>query len=217
MGCFTPRRGRVLAGCTPFLSQVRSRLIISDNSRPNSTRTVNFVPGEEKFELLRDSATLLNVHQSEEPYFEWARVLDAIHSGCVVVSEQSTDFGPLVAGEHFVSCRPEVIGVLLEEVLADADLRRRLRRRNAYEIHTIGASLAASAQRLIDTASSLDRSTRIPSSHEDQGGQTASEEDGLDLDELAGIPQAADDFSRSSSPVPPIRQLTRSQRPFNTS
>ena len=194
MGCFTPRRGRVLAGCAPFLSQVRSRLIISDNSRPNSTRTVNFVPGEEKFELLRDSATLLNIHQSEEPYFEWARVLDAIHSGCVVVSEQSTDFGPLVAGEHFVSCRPEVIGALLEEVLADADLRRRLRR-NAYEFIRSELPLAASAQRLIDTASSLDRSTRIPSSHEDQGGQAASEEDGLDLDELAGIPQAADDFS----------------------
>ena len=173
---------------------MRSRLIISDNSRPNSKRTVNFVPGEEKFELLRDSATLLNIHQSEEPYFEWARVLDAIHSGCVVVSEQSTDFGPLVAGEHFVSCRPEVIGVLLEEVLADADLRRRLRR-NAYEFIRSELPLAASAQRLIDTASSLDRSTRIPSSPEDQGGQTASEEDGLDLDELAGIPEAADDFS----------------------
>ena len=194
MGCFTPRRGRVLAGCAPFLSEVRSRLIISDNTRPNTTRTVNFVPGEEKFELLRDSATLLNIHQSDEPYFEWARVLDAIHSGCVVVSEQSTDFGPLVAGEHFVSCRPEVIGVLLEEVLADADLRRRLRR-NAYDFIRSELPLAASAQRLIDAASSLDRSTRIPSSRVERAA-----EDGVDLDELAGIPQAPDDFSTTIVP-----------------
>jgi Glycosyl transferase family 2 len=216
MGCFTPRRARVLAGCAPFLSSVRCRLIISDNSRPNSTRTVNFVPGEEKFELLRDSATLLNIHQSDEPYFEWARVLDAIHSGCVVVSEQSSDFGPLVAGEHFASCRPEVLGVLLEEVLADADLRRRLRR-NAYEFIRSELPLAASAQRLIDAASLLDRATRIPSSRKNKGGRAAlaergqprhdgdthrgrATEDGLDLDELAGIPRAPEGFSTAIVP-----------------
>jgi Glycosyl transferase family 2 len=160
MGCFTPRRGRILAASAPQLAGLRTRLIISDNSRPNSGGGANFLTGEDKFALLARSSTLLNIHQSEEPYFEWTRVVDAIHSGCVVVSEQSTDVGPLVAGQHFLSSRPESLGLMLEAVLGDSELRRRVRS-NAYEFLRTQVPLATSAQRLVEAACELDRHSPV--------------------------------------------------------
>jgi hypothetical protein len=88
MGCFTPRRAAILAGCAPVLSKFRSRLVLSDNSRPNTGTSACFLAGEDKFSLLKSSKLLLNIHQSDEPYFEWARVLDGIHGGCVILSTQ---------------------------------------------------------------------------------------------------------------------------------
>jgi hypothetical protein len=183
MGCYTPRRGAVLSACARQLARLRTRLIISDNSRPNSTGGPNFVIGEDKFGLLRRSSTLLNIHQSDEPYFEWARVVDAIHSGCVVVSEQSTDFGPLVPGEHFASCRPEVLGPVLEEVLGNGPLRRKMRR-GAYEFLRAEVPLAASVRRLVDAAAELDRTT-TPRTVHPVGSRRA--ERSRRVDALAGI------------------------------
>jgi hypothetical protein len=175
---------------------------------------VNFVLGEDKEALLRDSATLLNIHQSNEPYFEWARVLDAIHCGCVVISEQSTDFGPLVPGEHFASCRPEVIGLVLEEVLENAELRRRLRM-EAYEFIRSNLPLASSAQSLVSAAGALDISASVPpwstrsNGRSDAGAGAGSGNDlgdegsqeWLDLEELAGVPEGPEDLTAAIVPA----------------
>ena len=46
-----------------------------------------FATGDAKFAALADTRILLNVHRSDEPYFEWARVVEAIANGCVVATE----------------------------------------------------------------------------------------------------------------------------------
>ena len=61
---------------------------------------------EGKWQLLRDSRVLLNIHVAQRPYFEWLRVVQAICCGCAVVSEHSAGYEPLVPGEHFLSGGP---------------------------------------------------------------------------------------------------------------
>ena len=77
LGCWTPRRGRVLAAAAPQLARRRCHIRLSDFSRPNSERAVGFVSGAEKRALLGRSKLLLNVHQDDLPYLEWLRFVEA--------------------------------------------------------------------------------------------------------------------------------------------
>ena len=156
MGRASRRRERLLARWATSLWRRRSRLVISDNLSPNPATSESFVAGEEKRRLLADSKLLLNVHGDEEPYFEWLRVLEAIHCGAVVVSEWSTDFAPLVPGEHFLSGRPESLPAIAEDLLAD-EPRRREMRAAAYAQIRERLPMSASAERLAEAAERLDR------------------------------------------------------------
>ena len=195
MGCFTPVVGRVLAGCAPFFSQVRSRLIISDNSRPEirQERSTS-CPARRSSncsETRRRSSTFTNPRSRTSS----GRGSSMRFTPDASSSANSQQISGLWSRESISYRAAPNSSACCSKRSSRTPISGRRLRRNAYEFIRSELPLAASAQRLIDTASSLDRSTRIPSSHEDQGGQTASEEDGLDLDELAGIPQAADDFS----------------------
>ena len=160
MGSYTLRRAKILAGCAIQLSRLRSRLIISDNSRPNLSSSSSFVAGEEKVSLLRSAAVMVNVHQSDFPYLEWARVLDAIHCGCAVVTEHSMDFSPLIPGEHFASARPEDLGDVIEWVASDEATRARLSAA-AYDLVRSELRLARGAEALVAAAVEVDH--RVPS------------------------------------------------------
>jgi Glycosyl transferase family 2/Glycosyl transferases group 1 len=159
LGRASRRREQLLASWAPALWRRRSRLVLSDNLSPNPATSESFVAGEEKRRLLADSKLLLNVHGDEEPYFEWLRVLEAIHCGAVVVSEWSTDYAPLVAGEHFLSGRPESLAAIAEGLLAD-EPRRRAMRAAAYELIRERLPMSAAAERLAEAAERLDRRPR---------------------------------------------------------
>ena len=81
MGAWTPRRGRVIAGAADKLAKLRGRYVFSDNSQPNTVASPGFLTGAEKWQALSRSRVLLNVHQGDEPYFEWHRALQAITAG----------------------------------------------------------------------------------------------------------------------------------------
>ena len=155
MGAYTPRRARILAGCAHQLSRLRARLTVSDNSRPNSSSSASYVAGLDKVSLLRRAAVVVNVHQSNFPYFEWARVLDAIHCGCAVVTEHSMDYLPLVPGEHFASASPEHLGDVVAWVTMDTGTRQRLSS-SAYELVKAELPLARSAEELVAAAVEID-------------------------------------------------------------
>jgi hypothetical protein len=158
LGCFTERRGRLLAGYAPTLASRRCELVISDNDRPNPASGASFVAGEDKWSLLRRSQVLLNVHrESHPPYFEWVRVLEAIHCGAVVVSEPSTHFAPLEPGEHFATGAADELDRVADELL-DSPGRLEAMRRAAYD-HirselpmSVAASLLAEAAERIASA-----------------------------------------------------------------
>src|SRR4051812_35548897 len=87
LGSASERRMRVIARHGWALSRHDSHLVISDNAAPNYVGSASFVSGEDKRELLRRSRLLLNLHTSDDPYFEWLRLSEAFHAGCVVLSE----------------------------------------------------------------------------------------------------------------------------------
>jgi hypothetical protein len=151
LGGATERRERILGRCAPLLARHRCRLVLGDNSRPNLASSGSFVAGADKLDLLARSRVLLNLHRHSEPYFEWVRVLEAIHCGAAVVSEWSRDYEPLLPGEHFLSARPEALAEVAESLLLDEEARRRIANQ-AYEYIRERMPLRRSVERLADEA-----------------------------------------------------------------
>src|SRR5215207_6604856 len=126
LGCATPHRVRATAAWAPQLVGLRSRLILSDNSRPNPASSASFLAGERKLELLSRSRVLLNAHRGDAPYFEWVRVLEAIHCGAAVVSERSIDHEPLDPDTQLLFGEAGELGAIAKELLADEGRRAEL-------------------------------------------------------------------------------------------
>jgi hypothetical protein len=86
---------------------------------PHRGDSPSFVSGTRKWEMLRQSKFMLNVHRSELGYMEWQRAVETITNGCILLSEHSLGFEPLVPGEHFVSVSFESIDVALAGLIDD--------------------------------------------------------------------------------------------------
>ncbi len=154
LGAATPRRVRELARCADVLWPRATKLILSDHTGgPNDRALPNFIVGEAKLDLLRRSRVLLNVHRSEELYFEWVRAVEAFHCGAVLVTEASVDYAPFVPGRHFLAARLENLPDVLEAALDD-DERLGSIRRAAYELLRT-RPLIDSARQLAETAATL--------------------------------------------------------------
>ena len=127
-GAATPRRLHALARCASRLAGRRTELHLSESALPHQADSPAFLSGARKWEILRSSRLMLNIHRSELGYLEWQRAIGAIVNGCVVVSEHSLGFEPLVPGEHFISVSYRsvefAVGALLEEPERVAAIRR---------------------------------------------------------------------------------------------
>jgi hypothetical protein len=164
LGCASERRNRLLASYAPLLARRRCRLLLSDNVRPQTPDTPGFLIGPDKRELLRRTRVLLNVHVSERPYFEHLRVVEAILSGAVVVTEPGTGSEPLAAGTDFLCGRPESLGQLAAE-LAENDDRRRPIQQEAFATlaaHPLSAAAERFASAAAEQARSAPRARRAP-------------------------------------------------------
>lgn len=126
LGSMTDRRECYLGMCAPFLWDRRCDFRLFEFPRPMSEPRAGFVVGEDKWELLAGNRILLNVHRNEVPYFEWVRVLEAVHNGCLVLSELSADYGPLEPGKHLVAAPPDTLGPYAASLLSDETLRAEL-------------------------------------------------------------------------------------------
>ncbi|MCH9837476.1 glycosyltransferase, partial [bacterium] len=59
-------------------------------------------------------------------YFEWARMVEAMANGCVVVTEASLGHEPLVAGDHFIETSLDQLTADVLDVLGDDNRRSRI-------------------------------------------------------------------------------------------
>lgn len=156
MGCVTERRLDALASYTDVLWPHRNVFLLSDNSRPNFEASPSFMAGREKLDLLARSRVLLNIHQGEEPYFEWLRAIQAIACGCAIVSEHSLELSPLRWGEHLLGGKVESLGWIVSRLVEEEHLRAGFEQR-AYEFVRSELPLSAAAERLAGQAEALAR------------------------------------------------------------
>jgi hypothetical protein len=121
LGNKQPRRLEWLAEASDVLVARRAVLRVSDNSEPNRRTSPSFVTGDDKRALLRRSRLLINIHQSDEPYFEWLRFAEAAHCGLPVLTERSLSSAPFVPDEHFLTFGPGELACSIEAALADQE------------------------------------------------------------------------------------------------
>jgi len=135
----TPRREQYIAGAGGMLWEWNTDLRFFSWHRPILGGGPAFATGVEKFAALADTRILLNVHRGDQPYFEWARVVEAIANGCVVASETSVGIEPLVPGVHFLMAPLEH---LAEQAIALAfdEPRRATMADAAYKLTTTSLS-----------------------------------------------------------------------------
>ena len=95
MGGLDDRRGAAFAELARHLFRLNVDLRLAGGDRPIDTTTPQAVFGEGKRHLLSSAKVLLNIHRGRPadtvtPYFEWARAIEAMANGCVLISEPST-------------------------------------------------------------------------------------------------------------------------------
>lgn len=131
MGSLDPRRGRALAGLAPSLWHRHSELRLFPFDKPVTPGTPGVVFGDEKHQLLRRAKVLVNVHRDRSThlppgttspaYFEWVRMVETMANGCVVLTEPSDGYAPLVEGTHFIAAEIEEMAEALTALLEDPD------------------------------------------------------------------------------------------------
>ena len=168
LGSYTRQRGKALARCAPYLARRRADLRIVDSSAPHRVDSPGFIAGDRRWEHMCDAKTLLNIHRDELAYLEWLRLIGAVLNGCVVVSEHSLDYGPLVPGEHLLSADVKRIPLVLDAVLEDDD-RRSTIQRAAYELLRDELPLSRTIEPLIESLADLGRQ-RAPTLEPDHPG-----------------------------------------------
>jgi len=153
LGSFTERRAKQLARLGRSLWQYDSRIVMSDNSRPNHESSASFITGNEKRALLQGTELLINVHQTDEPYFEWLRASEAMLCGTIVVTEPSAYMEPYVDGIHLVVRSAAAMPTTIDDLLHDEARRRELRRAAHAELRSHPLRLAV--EELLEVARGL--------------------------------------------------------------
>ena len=129
MGGLDDRRGAALADLARHLWDLNADIRVVGVDRPIDAATPHTVFGADKYELLSSAKLLLNIHRDRpatttlgephEAYFEWARAVEAMARGCVVISEPSEGCRPLVAGTHFIEATIEGMPAAIVDLLSD--------------------------------------------------------------------------------------------------
>ncbi len=153
LGGLDDRRAAILADLAPRLYRRNAEMRLFRFDRPVTATTPGVVFGADKYRLLGSSKLLINLHRDRSAhlpagttapaYFEWARMIEAMANGCVVITEPSEVHDPLVAGVHFVDTSAAAMADTIDDLLGDP---QRL------------ASISAAAKQAVCVDLALDRS-----------------------------------------------------------
>jgi hypothetical protein len=156
LGGYNERRAHALARCAPVLEGKNAALHLTETGRPHTASASYFFSHERKWRLMADSKLILNVHRAELGYLEWHRILGAILNGCVVLSEPSIGFEPLVPGEHFVTVEYDDLPFALEALIGH-EQRLESIRRAAYDLVRDQLPVERTAEVLVDAVEAAAR------------------------------------------------------------
>ena len=121
LGSLTPRREEFFAEHAAFFSERRAHLRFVPLGFAKTATTRSYLSAGQRNELLADTKILLNVHYSEQRYFEWHRMLVGLANGCCIITEPCEGHGPLIPGVHFVAVEPENLIAACEYYLEHPD------------------------------------------------------------------------------------------------
>jgi hypothetical protein len=103
---------------SPVLARLGCVLQLADDPLPPG-ETRSFLAAS-RWPLLTKTKVLIDLHRAATGPMGWLRMMDAFHSGAVLLSEPSTQTLPFVAGEHFLVARPEAMPHVLDGLLEDS-------------------------------------------------------------------------------------------------
>jgi hypothetical protein len=162
LGGLTDYRAATLATLAPQLWERRADLRLFDFSRPVDGAIESLVFGAAKYDLLASSRILVNIHRdagdagdaggAANHYFEWARLIEAMANGCVVVTEPATGFAPLQSGKHFIETTD--LATTIAELLNDPE--------RCAEISAAGSIAVLEEHPLVDSLGPILASLPLP-------------------------------------------------------
>ena len=126
LAAITERREHFLAHACELWWDQRCELRLFSTYRPVTGPQPGFLVGQDKLNHLADSRILVNVHRSSLRYFEWLRMVEAISNGCLVASEESDGYEPLVPFEHFVEAPLDTLAEYALAISLDESWRANL-------------------------------------------------------------------------------------------
>ena len=160
LGTTDVRRNLLLAQQAEELSIWETRLLIPPHEMMYRPRQ-DFLMGEAKLHHLAATKVLLNLHRGGSRCLEWVRVLEAMCNGCVVVSEHSEDFDPLLPGEHLLFANPGRIVATASALLCDPERLTSMRQSAWSACKAI--DMRSSALRLMEVADGITSRRTAPS------------------------------------------------------
>ena len=154
LGSADRRRDRLLASYAPTLWPRRAHIrFATHEAKPQAGP--GELAGEAKRRAIGAAKVMLAPRRLPRPYFEWARALDSILNGAVLVAEHGAGHAPLVPGEHFVSGAAPSLALLADRLLEDPDRLDALRLA-AYDLVRGVLPMTVGAERLLAVAGDLD-------------------------------------------------------------
>lgn len=153
LGAADQRRDALLADYGQWFWHRRTSILVPPLAPKPSSRPDYLIDGA-KYVHLSHAKLLINLHRGVCTSFEWVRVLQAVANGCVVVSEPSTDHGPMAPGVHFLAAAAPSIPGVVQSLLSNPDRLAEIRT-SAYELVRGGLEMSSTVQQLTETAQAL--------------------------------------------------------------
>ena len=151
LGHNTPRRESFFARAAPALSEYRSYFHLSSLGTPHLDGVTTFMNTPTAIGLAQRSKVVLNLHQGDDTYFEWHRiVLHGIWQRALVISEPCGIAPPFRPGIDFVEARLDQIPRVVRHFLGtEAGLQQ------AQQIVDAGYQTLAGECRMADVLRTL--------------------------------------------------------------
>lgn len=160
IGHLSPRRAGIFERMAERLARWRCHFVLTDADRPQVSGLNAILESEATIGLAQRAKIILNLHQSDELFFEWHRVvLQGIWQRTLVVSEALAAQSSFVGGDHFLEAPTDELSDLIDWLLgteAGRAVAERVRTR-AHQQLTTRVRLDETVRGLFGTQSS-DRS-----------------------------------------------------------
>jgi hypothetical protein len=151
IGYLSPRRSGIFERLAERLARWRCHFVLTEGDRPQVSGVNAVLTTEASIGLAQRAKIVLNLHQSDEPFFEWHRiVLQGLWQHALVLSEPLPAQTQFIAGEHFLEAPLDELADLIDWLLGSEAGRQ-----TAERVRAAGHAHLTRHVRLDDTLRSL--------------------------------------------------------------